>query len=91
MLKLKYGDKVKRDTNQTVIGVEIKWLKEHARSAIHAIMVGLYSDQAIAIVKNVEINFYSAKTEEELLRVDANYRTVSELPQYGKKAANDVL
>ena len=53
-------------------------------------MVGLYSDQAIAIVKNVEINFYSAKTEEELLRVDANYRTVSELPQYGKKALNDV-
>ena len=65
MLKLKYGDKVKRDTNQTVIGVEIKWLKEHARSAIDAIMVGLYSDQVIAIVKNVEMNFCLPKTEED--------------------------
>jgi hypothetical protein len=53
-------------------------------------MVGLYSDQVIAIVKNVEMNFCSSKTEEELLRVDANYRTVSELPQYGKKAVNEV-
>jgi hypothetical protein len=49
-------------------------------------MVGLYSDQVIAIVKNVEMNFCLPKTEEELLRVDANYRAVSKLPQYGKKA-----
>jgi hypothetical protein len=53
-------------------------------------MVGLYSDHVIAIVKNVEMNFCLTKTEEELLKVDANYRTVSELPQYGKKALNDV-
>jgi hypothetical protein len=53
MLKLKYGDKVERDTNQTVIGVEIKWLKVLVRDVINAAMVGLYSDPVIDIAKNV--------------------------------------
>jgi hypothetical protein len=35
-------------------------------------MVGLCSDQVIAIVKNVEMNFCLLKTEDELLTVDTN-------------------
>jgi len=71
--KVKVRDNVEHDKNQPVIGVEIKMIEEHARSAINAIMVRLYSDQVMAIVKNVEMNFCLLKREEELLKVDANF------------------
>ena len=66
MLKLKYGDNIERDTNQTVIGVEIKWLKVLVRDVINATMVGFYSDQVIVIAINAEKGSILPKMEEDL-------------------------
>ena len=66
MLKLKYGDKVERDTNQTLIGVEIKWLKVLVRDVINATTVGLYSDQVIVIAKNAGLDSWLPRMAEGL-------------------------
>jgi hypothetical protein len=66
MLKLKYGNKVERNTNQTVIGVDKEWLKVLVRDVINATMVGLYSDQVIVIAINAEKGSILPKMEKDL-------------------------
>jgi hypothetical protein len=66
MLKLRYGNKVERNTNQTVIGVDKEWLKVLVRDVINATMVGLYSDQVIVIAINAEKGSILPKMEKDL-------------------------